>query len=72
MLCFIFGRRFIVATALSLILATAHVADTASVLDTAKIEQLTALKGSFSNEENVFKVTKPRNDVNIQVDIWSM
>lgn len=72
MLRFIFGRRFIVATALALIFAVAHAADTTSDLDTAKIEQLTGLKGSFSKEENVFKVSKPRSDVKIQVDKWSM
>jgi len=72
MLRFIFCRRFIVATALSLNLAMAHAADSASVLDTAKIEQLTGLKGNFSKEENVFKVSKPRSDVKILVDKWSM
>lgn len=72
MLRFIFYRRVIVATALALNLATAHTAESASVLDTAKIEQLTGLKGSFSKEENVFKVSKPRSDVKIQVDKWSM
>ncbi|MFZ1810528.1 MAG: DUF1259 domain-containing protein [Candidatus Nitrotoga sp.] len=69
MLRFIFCRRFIVATAL---VFNFHAADSASVLDTAKIEQLTGLKGSFSKEENVFKVSKPRSDVKIQVDKWSM
>ena len=72
MLRFIFCRRVIVATALVLNLGTAHAAESASVLDTAKIEQLTGLKGSFSKEENVFKVSKPRSDVKIQVDKWSM
>ncbi|CAG9933097.1 DUF1259 domain-containing protein [Candidatus Nitrotoga arctica] len=72
MLRFIFCRRFIVAAALALNLATAHAADSVSVLDTAKIEQLTGLKGIFSKEENVFKVSKPRSDVKIQVDKWSM
>ncbi|MEQ1742911.1 MAG: DUF1259 domain-containing protein [Candidatus Nitrotoga sp.] len=33
---------------------------------------MTGLKGSFSKEENVFKVSKPRSDVKIQVDKWSM
>ena len=37
-------------------------------LDTARIEQITGLKGSFSERENVFKVSKPRTDVPIQVD----
>ena len=72
MLRFIFYRCFIVAAALALNLVTAHAADSASVLDTAKIEQLTGLKGIFSKEENVFKVSKPRSDVKIQVDKWSM
>lgn len=72
MLRFIFCRRFIVATALALNLATAHAADIASVLDTVKIERLTGLKGSLSKEENVFKVSKPRSDVKIQVDKWAM
>jgi len=44
----------------------------ASGIDTARIEQLTSLKGTFSQDENVFKVSKPRTDVKIQVDKWSM
>jgi hypothetical protein len=65
-------RRAIVAIAFAFNLATAHAADTESVLNTAKIEQLTGLKGSFSKEENVFKVSKPRSDVKILVDKWTM
>jgi Domain of Unknown Function (DUF1259) len=41
-------------------------------IDTARIEQITGLKGTFSNQEDVFKVTKPRNDVKVQVDDWAM
>jgi hypothetical protein len=41
-------------------------------MDTAKIEQLTGLKGKLSEEENVFKVSKPRTDVRVKVDQWSM
>lgn len=33
------------------------------ILDTAKIEQLTGLKGTFNKDENVFKVASPRNDI---------
>jgi hypothetical protein len=65
-------RCVIVATALAFNLAMARAADTVSVLDTAKIEQLSGLKGIFSKEENVFKVSKPRSDVKIQVDKWFM
>lgn len=39
-----------------------------SALDSARIEQITGLKGSFSERENVFKVSKPRTDVPIQAD----
>jgi hypothetical protein len=41
-------------------------------LDTAAIEQATGLKGQLIPEENVFKVTKPRTDVKIAVDRWTM
>lgn len=44
----------------------------ATSLDTAKIEQLTGLKGTFSKDENVFKVSKPRTDVKIRIDNWPM
>ena len=41
-------------------------------LDTAKIDQLTGLKGKFNEKEGVYKVTFPRNDVKIVVDGWTM
>ncbi len=41
-------------------------------LDTGAIEQVTGLKGQTIAEENVFKVTKPRTDVKIVVDQWTM
>lgn len=41
-------------------------------LDTAKIDQLTGLKGKFNEKEGVYKVTFPRNDVKIVVDGWKM
>jgi len=37
-------------------------------IDTARIEELTGLKGSLNKTENVFKVTSPRADVPISVD----
>ena len=43
-----------------------------SSLDTAAIELATGLKGQAIAEENVFKATKPRADVKIQVDGWTM
>jgi len=53
-------------------LAGAHAVDTLTASDTAKIEQITGLKGKLSQEESVFKVSKPRTDVKIQVDKWTM
>jgi hypothetical protein len=41
-------------------------------LDTAAIEQGTGLKGTMIADENVFKVAKPRTDVKIAVDQWTM
>ena len=39
-----------------------------SGLDTAKIESITGLKGVLNEKENIFKVSKPRNDVAITVE----
>src|SRR5687768_16339108 len=65
-------KHYLIAASLALIAATAHAADTRVTLDTAEIERLTGLKGTYSKEENVFKVSKPRTDVKIQVDKWPM
>ncbi|MGH9811173.1 MAG: DUF1259 domain-containing protein, partial [Terriglobia bacterium] len=48
------------------------VAQGSTGLDTAAIEQATGLKGQLIAAENVFKVGKPRTDVKVQVDQWSM
>lgn len=50
----------------------AQSAEDVKKLDTARIEQITGLKGKYSQEENVFKVSKPRTDVKIEVDQWKM
>jgi len=58
-----------------LILATISAATTVSVLaalDTAKIDELTGLKGKLNEKENVYKVTWPRDDVKVVVDGWTM
>ena len=44
----------------------------AANLDTAKIDQLTGLKGKFNEKEGVYRVTFPRNDVKVVVDGWTM
>jgi hypothetical protein len=41
-------------------------------LDTAKIDQLTGLKGTWNEAERVHKVSQPRSDVPISVDGWTM
>src|SRR5437879_6555444 len=44
----------------------------AADLDTARIDQLTGLKGKFNEKEGVYRVTFPRNDVKVVVDEWTM
>src|SRR6267378_3859745 len=44
----------------------------AAALDTAKIDQITGLKGKMNEKEGAYKVTFPRNDVKVVVDGWSM
>ena len=40
--------------------------------DTAKIDELTGLKGAMSAKEGVYKVTFPRDDVKVVVNGWTM
>jgi len=44
----------------------------AATLDTARIDQITGLKGKMNEKEGVYKVTFPRNDVKVAVDGWTM
>src|SRR5205814_4482532 len=41
-------------------------------LDTAKIDQLTGLKGKMNQAEGVYKVTFPRDDVKVSIAGWQM
>jgi hypothetical protein len=41
-------------------------------LDTAKIDQITGLKGKMNEKEGVYRVTFPRDDVKVVVDGWTM
>src|SRR5881396_1610950 len=43
-----------------------------AALDTAKIDNLTGLKGKMNEKEGVYKVTFPRDDVKVVVDGWTM
>ena len=49
----------------------ANIGVTFAALDTAKIEQITGLKGKLSEKENVYKIAWPRNDVKVIVDGWT-
>src|SRR5439155_11482468 len=55
-----------------LVLIAVVCASAADVLDQAKIDQLTGLKGKFNEKEGVYKVTFPRSDVKVVVDGWTM
>src|SRR6266481_6850902 len=44
----------------------------AADLDTARIDELTGLKGKLNQKEGVYKVTFPRSDVKVIVDGWTM
>ena len=44
----------------------------AADLDTARIDELTGLKGKFNQKEGVYRVTFPRSDVKVVVDGWTM
>jgi len=43
-----------------------------AALDTAKIDNLTGLKGKWNEKEGVYKVTFPRDDVKVSVSGWQM
>ncbi|HEY4257124.1 MAG TPA: DUF1259 domain-containing protein [Candidatus Udaeobacter sp.] len=58
--------------ATALLFATFTCASFAADLDTAKIDNLTGLKGKMNEKEGVYKVTFPRNDVKVIVDGWTM
>jgi hypothetical protein len=58
--------------ATALILAALTCASIAADLNTARIDQITGLKGKFNEKEAVYKVTFPRDDVKVVVDGWTM
>lgn len=51
----------------ALLFSSAHAAEEGLPLDTGQIEKLTGAKGKFDSEENVFKVSVPRTDLNVTV-----
>src|SRR5437016_5986334 len=54
------------------ILAASIYAPLAADLNTARIDELTGLKGKMNEKEGVYKVTFPRSDVKVVVDGWTM
>src|SRR5881396_1668336 len=47
-------------------------ASVAGDFNTARIDELTGLKGKMNEKEGVYKVTFPRSDVKVVVDGWTM
>src|SRR5881409_3059425 len=58
--------------ATGIIFVTAICASIATDLNTARIDELTGLKGKMNEKEGVYKITFPRNDVKVIVDGWTM
>src|SRR5205823_516286 len=52
--------------------AAAVLTAVASDLPTAKIDELTGLKGKLNEKEGVYRVTFPRADVKVAIDGWTM
>jgi hypothetical protein len=64
-------QKLLVAGILSGIFSTT-VLSAGEKLETARIDELTGLKGKMNEKEGVYKVTFPRDDVKISVDGWTM
>ena len=58
--------------ALGILLASATSWSQETKLDTAKIDEITGLKGKLNEQEGVYKVSSPRTDIKIAVDKWEM
>jgi hypothetical protein len=58
--------------ALALFLSAIAASSQDKKLDTARIDELTGLKGKLNEQENVYKVSAPRTDLKISVDKWEM
>src|SRR5204863_5451449 len=62
-------KNFLLPTTVLLgIVSSAFAAD----LNTARIDELTGLKGKLNEKEGVYKVTWPRSDVKVSVDGWTI
>ena len=62
-------KNFLLRTTILLgIISSVFAAD----LDTARIDELTGLKGKMNEKEGVYKISFPRNDVKVVVAGWTM
>src|SRR5213078_2333958 len=62
-------KNFLLPTTILLgIISSAFAAD----LNTARIDELTGLKGKMNEKEGVYKITFPRSNVKVVVDGWTM
>ena len=62
-------KNFLLRTTILLgIISSAFAGD----FNTARIDELTGLKGKMNEKEGVYKVTFPRSDVKVVVDGWTM
>src|SRR6266513_5511078 len=64
-------QKWLVAAIISRIFSTTLLA-AGEKLDTARIDELTGLKGKMNEKEGVYKVTFPRDDVKIVVGGWTL
>src|SRR6059058_3642993 len=62
-------KNFLIPAAILLAIISSAVA---AGLDTARIDQITALKGKMNEKEGVYRVTFPRDDVKVVVEGWTM
>jgi hypothetical protein len=58
--------------ALAPLLIVCTVAAQETKIDTARIDELTGLKGKLNEQEHVYKVSSPRTDIKVSVDKWEL
>src|SRR5262245_16002678 len=56
----------------TVMMSVAFIGASMAAIDTAKIDDLTGLKGKMNEKEGAYKVTWPRGDVKVAVDGWTM
>src|SRR6266567_7126242 len=57
---------------IALVFAALLCTSVAAGLETARIDELTGLKGKMNEKEGVYRVTFPRDDIKVVVDGWTM